>query len=132
MIDEDQDPVLGFVFGRDEKKRMRSLVNEQEEEGARLIGGRRHVGSGAIEGLKSDASSSRWQLEAKQTAGKSIGVSLEWLEKISREARSQDKHPILFLRFTRIPSDMVIEEDWMVIPASVFERMDLQCRVIER
>ena len=134
MIGDRDTPVRvsGFAFGRNEKKKIRRSVNEQEEKGARLIGGRRHVGSGSIEGLKSDASSSRWQLEAKQTSRKSISVSIEWLEKISREARTQDKHPILFFRFTNIPSDIAMEQDWVVIPASAFERMDSKCRVIEK
>jgi len=117
--------VSAFQFdGRDSSRRARRRVTNQEEEGARLIGGRRHIGSGALSGLKSDASSAAWQLEAKQTAASSIGIKLEWLDKISREAGSQDKDPLLFVRFTSVPDEMIVEDDWVMIPAKVFRKMD--------
>jgi hypothetical protein len=121
---KDTGPVTGFSFDKvSEAKVIRKRVNEQEDAGADLIGGRRHVGSGAIEGLKSDASSDVWQQEAKQTVAKSIGLSLEWLEKIQHEAKQTGKRPMLFVRFAKPPSHMVVDEDWVVIQASVFERM---------
>lgn len=117
-------PVTGYSLADARgHKAARRAVTEQEEEGARIIDGQRHVGSGAIEGLKSDASSGRWQQEAKQTAGKSIGLKLEWLDKITREARIHDKRPMMFLRFTDSPRHIVAEDDWVVIPKSVFEAM---------
>lgn len=115
---------IGFAFGKNEAKRARKRVSEQEEEGARIIGGRRHVGSGALSDLKSDASSAEWQQEAKSTKHKSFGLKLEILEKITREARVQDKKPMVFLRFTDIPDDMSVESDWVVIPKSVFEELE--------
>ena len=118
------EPVTGFSFGKNDAKRDRRRVSEQEEEGARIIGGRRHVGSGAISDLKSDASSDEWQQEAKSTKHKSFGLKLEMLEKITREARIQDKKPMVFLRFTDIPDDMSVEDDWIVIPKSAWEDMD--------
>jgi len=114
----------GFAFGQGAEKRARRRVDEQEEEGARIIGGRRHAGSGAISGLKSDASSAAWQQESKQTRNKSFGLSLEILEKISREARVQDKKPMVFLRFTDVPEHMAVEPDWVIVPKSAFEEMD--------
>jgi hypothetical protein len=92
----------------------------QEDEGAELIGGKRHIGSGAISGLKSDASSEIWQQEAKQTGGKSFRLSLDVLSKITSEARRQDKKPMLFLRFTDIPDEMVVDDDWVIFPAKFF------------
>lgn len=122
-LKNEPEPVKGFQFdGRDAARRSRRAVTAQEEDGAALIGGQRHVGSGALSDLKSDASSSLWQQEAKQTKAKSIRVTLEWLEKISREARNQDKMPMLFIRFTDVPEHMVVEDDWVVIPASAFVR----------
>ena len=122
--EEEPHVVKGFEFGRDDAKRARRAVTEQEEDGAALIGGRRHVGSGAIPTLKSDASSDRWQQEAKQTRAKSINLTLKWLDKICREARLQDKAPMLHVRFTDIPEGNVADDDWVLIPAKAFAKMD--------
>jgi len=116
-----------FMFGIDSAKKARRRVTEQEEDGARLIGGRRHVGSGAIAGLKSDASSEDWQQESKQTAGRSIGLKLEWLNKIYVEARQQNKKPMMHLRFTNIPEYMTVYQDWVVIPADIFGKLIGKC-----
>jgi hypothetical protein len=114
---------MGFEFGQGDAKRSRRAVNCQEEDGARVIKGKRHVGSGAIPGLKSDASSDVWQQEAKQTAKKSMSLKLDWLYKISFEAKQQRKRPMMHLRFTEIPEGMAVEQDWVVIPAAVFAKM---------
>lgn len=120
---------MGFSFdGRGEKKRARRRVSAQEEDGARLIGGIRHVGSGAIKYLKSDASSRSWQQESKQTEKESLALKLEWLDKISREAKKQDKNPMLFLRFTNVSKFVTVDSDWVVIPARIFRAMDGRCR----
>ena len=124
MSEEPEKEITGYTFDRAAKKRDRRAVTAQEEEGARIIGGKRHVGSGAIEGLKSDASSDYWQQEAKQTRAQSIGLKLEWLDKITREARTQGKHPMLFIRFTESASHIIADDDWVVIPAKDFESME--------
>jgi hypothetical protein len=110
--------------GRTDAKRSRRVVTAQEEEGASLIGGIRHVGSGALSDLKSDASSETWQQEAKQTKHKSFSLKLDVLEKISKEARAQDKQPMLFLWFTAVPDHMAVADDWVIIPATVFAQME--------
>jgi len=107
--------------GRDDAKRNRKASIEQEEEGALLIGGRRHAGSGAMSWLKSDASSERWQMEAKHTGGKSIRVTLDWLSQISIEAREQDKWPIVYIKFSDVPGGMVASDKWVIIPVDVFK-----------
>jgi len=114
--------VSGFSFGKSVHKKARRIVTDQEDDGADMIGGIRHVGSGAISGLKSDASSDKWQQEAKQTGHLSFGLSVDILGKITREARLQDKQPMVFLRFTDIPDDIVMESDWVIIPRSAFEK----------
>ena len=115
--------VKPFAFGKDGAKKARKKVIRQEEDGARLIGGRRHVGSGAITDLKSDASSDEWQQESKQTAKKSMSLKLEWLYKICVEAKTQDKRPMVHIRFTEIPEYMVMPDDWVLIPAKEFKRL---------
>ena len=101
----------------------RREVTGQEDRAAEMIGGIRHAGSGAIPGLKSDASSSRWQLEAKSTQGESIRVELSWLSKISLEANKSDKSPIVHIWFRNVPSEVVVEDEWVMVPRSVFERL---------
>lgn len=114
----------GFTFDKiNQSQRLRDSVREQEDDGAELIGGQRHVGSGAIADLKSDASSERWQQEAKQTRAASISLTVAWLDKITREARVNDKRPMMHLRFTNLPDDVVAGADWVVIPADVFYEM---------
>ena len=126
----EEDPVVpGFSFDRMLRKQSARSVLSQENEGARIIDGRRHVGSGAIAGLKSDASGPFWQQESKQTKASSVGLKLAWLDKITREARSQDKHPMLFIRFLDIPDGLVVEDDWVVVPKSVFEKMSVSSGV---
>jgi hypothetical protein len=96
---------------------------EQEEDAAKMIGGSRHIGSGAIDGYKSDASSKRWQLEAKSTISKSVPVDLSILDKITREAKEADKKPIVHIRFMRIQQGVIASPDWVMLEADVFERM---------
>lgn len=111
-----------FSFdGKDDAARARKGVTEQEEDAAELIGGQRHAGSGALSDLKSDASSDEWQLEAKQTKAKSFRIELSVLDKIVREARTQDKAPMVHIRFTDIPEhNHIVPEDWILISAEKF------------
>jgi hypothetical protein len=114
--------VTPFRFdGSDDAKRARRRVTEQENRAAQMIGGKRHVGSGAISDLKSDASSMIWQLEAKQTRAQSIAVKLDWLSKISEEAMSQDKRPILHIEFSHVPDNVIVENEWVMMSRSSFE-----------
>ena len=108
-----------YMPGANLAAQIRKSVTQQEGDAAELIGGHRHLASGSIPSLKSDASSDEWQVEAKQTRHKSIRVTLGWLQKIQDEAR--DKYPALHLRFTDIPEPMTVHRDWLVIPASVFK-----------
>ncbi len=121
---EQSGEIKPFAFdGRDEALNARRVVNEQEEDTAALIDGRRHVGSGAIEGLKSDASSDTWQAESKSTVAKSLSLKLDVLDKISREAREQNKKPMVHVRFTNVPQHMIVSEDWVVLTGDEFERL---------
>lgn len=93
----------------------------QELDAAEAIGGVRHGGSGAHALRKSDASSSRYRLEAKQTVNKSMSVGHSWLTKISREAFVSGQTPLLHVRYVNSPPDM--EHDWIIMPASEFKRL---------
>lgn len=97
-------------------------VLEQENEAAAMVGGKRHRGSGSSMYLKSDASSDRYQIEAKQTEKKSLGLKLEWLKKITQEAFGRGRVPMMCLRF-QANNDPLVESDWVVIPKSEFVRL---------
>ena len=119
----DKGSVTPFRFdGRGDAKRLRKEVTKQENRAANMIKGRRHAGSGSLSGLKSDASSDKWQLEAKSTKGKSVRIELGWLSKISGEASPHGKSPIVHLWFREVPDDIIVEDEWVMMPRSVFER----------
>lgn len=123
--DDEYQRMKPFDFdGRDDAARLRKKVTEQEEDGAVLIGGRRHRGSGSVEKLKSDASSSRWQQEAKQTSHQSFKLTVDVLDKITREARTQHKYPMVYLRFTNMPREKVASDNWIIIPEEVFNILE--------
>jgi hypothetical protein len=114
-----------FQFGdRSEARRIKKAVRAQEESAASLIGGRRHVGSGAIPGIKSDASSETWQVEAKRTERKSFGLSVDLLSKITAEAATTGRDPMMYITFGAIPKDVRVEDTWVVIPRSKFEEIN--------
>ena len=96
-------------------------VFAHETDAASLVGGRRHRGSGALAGLKSDGSSERYQVEAKQTKHQQISLTLAWLTKISREALGAGRAPILHIRF--LNTEPEVERDWMVVSAREFQAL---------
>jgi len=96
-------------------------VLAHEERAAGLFGGKRHRGSGSSPFLKSDASSSRYQIECKQTENASLSLKLEWLKKITNEAIGCGKIPALHIHFLRDIGS--VERDWVILPASEVERI---------
>jgi hypothetical protein len=96
-------------------------VEDHEHDAARVMGGVRHVGSGRLVGLKSDASSDDFQIECKQTSKQSLSVTLEWLEKISTEAMGRGKVPIMHFRFLEAPPQ--VSKDWVLVPEWQWKRM---------
>lgn len=112
-----------YCFSKDNKE-TRKKVNIQEDGAAKMIGGHRHIGSGAIPGIKSDASGDTWQVEAKLAVKrKSISLSVDRLSKITYEASVSGKKPMMYLTYENIPNDVRMEDTWVVVPKSEFERM---------
>jgi len=109
--------------GRDDAAILRKKVTEQEDDGAAMIGGTRHSGSGAVDKLKSDASSDKWQQEAKQTVHQSFRLTVDVLDKITREARAQHKQPMVYLRFTNMPTEKIAPDNWVIISEESFRAM---------
>lgn len=96
-------------------------VFRHETQAANLVGGKRHAGSGALTGLRSDASSDDFQVECKQTGKQSMTITTEWLNKISREAAGQSKEPLLHLRFLAAAAE--VPKDWVVISEYAFRKL---------
>lgn len=105
-----------------EIKSSHTTVFDQETEAANLVGGKRHRGSGAKTGLRSDGSSVRYQIEAKQTKHQSIALGTDWLLKLSREAIGKSKVPLLHVRFLNSPADL-LDKDWILVPAQEFRTL---------
>jgi Holliday junction resolvase len=95
-------------------------VSRHEKEISESLGGYAHIGSGRLDGLKSDGSTDRYQIEAKQTAKQSISIKMEWLQKITDEALPCGRIPIVAIRFLNC-DDLLTDRDWILVPASEFK-----------
>lgn len=91
--------------------RQKSIL--QEEEAAKLIGGRRRKGSGSAPGLPGDAVSDRFLVECKYTARKSISIDLEGLRDLEENALNAGKIP--FLVFGQDDGERV-KHQWVAVP----------------
>ena len=67
--------------------------------------------------------SGRALLEAKSTTGNSISVSLDWLAKIAREARSDGKTPALTVSYVDDDGRPRPDGDWVLIPLYAFKEL---------
>lgn len=83
---------------------------------ARQIGGRVRPASGAMEGAKGDMTVGAHLLEAKSTTQASMGIKLDWLAKIAKEARSEGKMPALAVSFIHPDGNPVMDGEWVMLP----------------
>lgn len=96
--------------------RQKSIL--QEEEAARLIGGKRRKGSGCAPGLPGDAVSEEFLVECKYTAKKSISINLEALHDLEEDALNASKIPLLV--FGRDAGDRV-KHSWIAVPVYLMD-----------
>lgn len=99
---------------------MRSIRRKsilQEEETAKMIGGKRRRGSGSVPGLPGDAVSDRFLVECKFTSKRYISIKASDLRKIEEDALSTGKIPILAFGFS---NGDTIEGQWTAIPSYLF------------
>lgn len=59
-------------------------------------------------------------MENKATEHRSISLKLDWLEKISREARQVGKDPALSIQFVDKQGNPVANGRWVLIPEDEF------------
>jgi Holliday junction resolvase len=125
-------PAPRFLTGDANETRRRNF--KKHETGlAGLLGGRTTVGSGNkgqkgdVHGGNADAGQ-RIMAEAKSTDARQLTLKLDWLEKVTNEAREAGMEPALFLRFDA--SRFAGAKDWAVVPAERFrELLELEAQV---
>ncbi|MCL4743814.1 MAG: hypothetical protein KJZ83_00215 [Burkholderiaceae bacterium] len=79
--------------------------------------------SGAMEGAKGDMDLGTVLLEAKSTTQVSMAVKLDWLAKISKEARSEGKMPALSVSFVKPDGTPLLDGEWVMVPLHKFKEM---------
>jgi len=91
-----------------------------EKKAANRLGGQARAGSGAIEGYKGDITLHDYLVENKTTIHKSFSIKLEWLDKISREARTEGRIPALAVQFVDDEGNSVQHGRWVMVPEDDF------------
>ena len=92
-----------------------------ERKTAKRVGGSANAGSGSIEGFKGDITLPTFLVENKSTEHRSISVKLDWLEKITREARERGKSPALSIQFVDKQGTPLTCGRWVMIPEDEFK-----------
>lgn len=98
------------------------MSKEHEKDTAKRTGGRRVSGSGNQPGNPGDVKGLKDLQELKAT-GKvdETRIQLKWLRKIAFEALTQNRWPVVNLRFTKL--EPPCPKDWVLIPADVYDRL---------
>ena len=89
---------------------------KSEKKLAGQLKGRVRRGSGNMEGAKGDIDLDAVLMEAKSTTSNSLGLKLDWLGKISREARSEAKMAALSVTFTTPDGLPRMDGQWVLVP----------------
>lgn len=114
-------------FQSQEPETNRDRATKQEKEAAKRYGGRTKPGSGSSPLSKGDVQTRSFLMEMKGTIHQSLSVKAEWLIKISKEAAFEGRHPALEIK---IPlNDPLIEDTWVLVPASVFKEMNEEATI---
>jgi len=107
------------------KERVVRGCDLQESDAARILRGQKTRGSGCGND-KADVKNFFARNEDKTTSKGSISIQMEYLCKVSREARDDGKIPMLTFGFDNMPKDF--SSDWFAVPASAF---DIICGVLD-
>jgi hypothetical protein len=87
---------------------------------AHQLGGRLRPASGAMEGAKGDIDLGTVLMEAKSSRRESLTVKLDWLLKITKEARTEGKSPALSVSFVMEDGRPRPDGQWVLIPLSTW------------
>jgi hypothetical protein len=113
---------LPYVLRRNQH-RIGKAGRKSEKRVAKELGAVERPASGAMPGAKGDMELRRALVEAKSTTGNSISVSLDWLCKIAREARSDGKTPALTVSYVDDDGRPRQDGDWVLIPLYAFKEL---------
>ena len=120
-------PFLNPFLERAAKKGGISHGRKSEKKIARKIGARLHPNSGAMAGVKSDASlkESNFRLEMKSTVNQTLSLEMLWLSKISQEAVVHNQRPGLIISFVDPQGNprMRYNAEWVMMPMEVFKEL---------
>lgn len=104
-------------------KRIRQISRKQEEKLAESMGGERHYGSGNKAGYEGDVRvRGKYRIEAKLTMSRSRALTRAEISKIRSECGFGEV-PVIAIQF-RNPETMAVEEDWVCMPRSEWERLN--------
>jgi hypothetical protein len=90
---------------------------------AKQLGARLQPASGARAGAKGDAQLAAVLLEVKSTVAASMVLKLDWLAKITREARAVHCTPVLAVNFTLADGRPVADGQWVLMPLSRWQEL---------
>jgi hypothetical protein len=98
------------------------ISKRHENETAKKFGARRVRGSGAVLGKPGDVRGIKDLQELKATDKvDETRIQLKWLEKITFQALTQGKYPVVNMRFTALKPPA--PEDWVLIPAEIYKKL---------
>lgn len=108
----------------DRLKKAHSHGQRSEKKTAKRVGGRANAGSGAIDSLKGDITLRSFLVENKATEHRSMSLKLDWLEKITREAREVGKLPALAIQFVDKQGTPIVNGKWVLIQEDEFSEIE--------
>lgn len=112
---------IGYDRKRKSKKQEERIAKILQGKVVRASGAGRMTGSGlGAYGSKGDAVSLKFLAEAKRTDLGSIRITIEWLDKIYREALGVGKRPMLTLEFGLAKG---ISKDWILLTKEDFSSL---------
>ena len=94
-----------------------------EIKAAKRLGGQARAGSGSIDGFKGDITLRAWLIENKTTEHRSLSLKLEWLEKISREAATENRTPAIAIQFVDKNGNSVRGGRWVLVPEDEYREL---------
>lgn len=101
--------------------------NKSETRVVKRLGGKPVAGSGCSENNKSDGTLEtgkvRLRIESKATLHKQMSVKLDWLTKISKEARETNRDPMLTVNFVDGEGRTVMNGAWCMIPETLLAEL---------
>ena len=117
----DEKPKIPSYFAGREQNQKRKKSMDQEDRIAKAVGGKRQKASGALPGARGDVRSVELLNECKRTDKKSISISIEYLQKITKEASFYNCIPSVSIEIASPPK--FVNRDWVLLPAGFVKEL---------